>query len=148
MAALSRFHAGERLFASLDDVYVVTKPERVGAVHSILSEELWPHSRISHGGKSQVWNAACIRPPACDELNRVAQLEDPEAPSVWRGGDLLLASLGIKVLGTPLVHDEFVEAHLARTSQSHETLLERIPTLPDVQLAWALLLHCANGRAT
>ena len=38
--------------------------------------------------------------------------------------------------------------HLARTSESHETLLERIPTLPDVQSAWALLLHCANARAT
>ena len=35
--------------------------------------------------------------------------------------------------------------HLARTSQSHETLLERIPTLSDVQSAWALLLHCANA---
>ena len=95
-----------------------------------------------------MWNAAGIRPPACDELDRVAQLEDPEAPSVWRGGDLPIASQGIKVLGTPLGHDEFVEAHLARTSQSQETLLERIPTLPDVQSAWALLLHCANARAT
>ena len=101
VAAFRRFHAGERLFASLDDVYVVTTPERVGAVHAILSEELWPHSRISHGGKTHVWNAAGIRPPACDELDRVAQVEDPEAPSVWRGGDLPLASQGIKVLGTP-----------------------------------------------
>ena len=148
VAALRRFHAGERLFASLDDVYVVTTPERVGAVHAILSEELWPHSRISHGGKTQVWNAAGIRPPACDEVDRVAQLEDPEAPSVWRGGDLPLASRGIKVLGTPLGHDEFVEAHLAKTSESHETLLERIPTLADAHSAWALLLHCANARAT
>ena len=55
VAALRRFHAGERLFASLDDVYVVTTPERVGAVHAILSGELWPQSRISHGGKTQVW---------------------------------------------------------------------------------------------
>ena len=148
VAALRRFHAGERLFASLDDMYVVTTPDRVGAVHAILSEELWPHSRICHGGKTQVWNAAGIRPPACDELDRVAQLEDPEAASVWRGGDLPIASQGIKVLGTPHGHDEFVEAHLARTFQSDETLLERIPTLPDVQSAWALLLHCANARAT
>ena len=48
VAALRRFHAGERLFASLDDVYVVTTRERVGAGQAILSEELWPHSRISH----------------------------------------------------------------------------------------------------
>ena len=38
--------------------------------------------------------------------------------------------------------------HLFRTSPFHETLLERIPTLSDVQSAWALLLHCANARAT
>ena len=149
VAALRRLHAGERLFAYLDDVYVVTTSDRVGAVFTILSEELWRHSRIRfHGGKTQVWNAAGIRPPACDELDRVAQAEDPEAPSVWRGGDLPLALQGIKVLGTPLGQDEFVEAHLARTSQSHETLLDRIPMLSDVQSAWALLLHCANARAT
>ena len=46
VAALRRLHAGERLFAFLDDVYVVTTPDRVGAVHAIL----------------QVWNAASIRP--------------------------------------------------------------------------------------
>ena len=149
VAAVRRLHAGERLFAYLDDVYVVTTPDRVGAVFTILSEELRRYSRIRiHGGKTQVWNAAGIRPPACDELDRVAQAEDPEAPSVWRGGDLPLALQGIKVLGTPLGQDEFIEAHLARTSQSHETLLDRIPMLSDVQSAWALLLHCANARAT
>ena len=149
VAAIRRFHVGERLFAYLDGVYVVTTPDRVGAVHAILSEALWRHSRIRiHGRKTQVWNAAGIRPPACDALDRVAQADDPEAPLVWRGGDLPLALEGIKVLGTPLGHDEFVEAHLARTSQSHETLSERIPMPSDVQCAWALLLHCANTRAT
>ena len=29
----------------------------------------------------------------------------------------------------------------------HNVLLERIPSLPDVQSVWALLLHCANARA-
>ena len=29
----------------------------------------------------------------------------------------------------------------------HNVLLERIPSLPDVQSAWASLLHCANARA-
>ena len=27
------------------------------------------------------------------------------------------------------------------------SLLEKIPSLPDVQSAWALLLHCASARA-
>ena len=33
-----------------------------------------------HGKKKQVLNAVGIRPPVCDELDRVAQAEDPEAP--------------------------------------------------------------------
>ena len=78
-----------------------------------------------------MWNAAGIRPPACDELDRVAELEDLEAPvSVARAETCPLRRKASRVLGTPLGDDEFVEAHLARTSQSHETLLERIPTLP------------------
>ena len=141
---LRRFHTGERLFAYLDDVYVVTTPDRVCEVLA-----MWRHSRIRiRGGKTQVWNAAGIRPPAGDALDRVAQSEDPQAPSVWRGRDLPPALQGIGVLDTPLGHDEFVEAHLARTSQSHETLLEWIAMLSDVQSAWAFLLHCANARAT
>ena len=55
VAALRRLHAGERLFVYLDDVYVVTTPDRVGAVLTILSEELWRHSRIRiHGRKTSV----------------------------------------------------------------------------------------------
>ena len=45
-------------------------------------------------------------------------------------------------------HDDFVEAHLARTSLAHANLLDRIPSIADVQSAWALLLRCANARAT
>ena len=36
-----------------------------------------------------MWNSAGIHFPPCDELDRVAQAEDPEAPSVWNGCDLL-----------------------------------------------------------
>ena len=58
--------------------------------------------------------AAGIRLSAFEMLDRVAQQEAPEAPSVWCYGDLPLALQNNKVLGSPLSHDEFVEAHLAR----------------------------------
>ena len=54
---------------------------------------------------------------------------------------------GIKVLGTPLGHPDFVAAHLDRVLSDHRTFLERIPSVQDVQCAWALLLHSAAGRA-
>ena len=62
--------------------------------------------------------------------------EDPKSPTTEQG---------IKVLGTPLGHEDFVNQHLER--QKHRKLLRRIPTLPDVQSAWLLLLHCASTRA-
>ena len=47
----------------LDDVYVLTTPDRVGDVYR--ASELYRHCRIRiHVGKTQVWNAAGIRPPS------------------------------------------------------------------------------------
>ena len=36
---------------------------------------------------------------------------------------------------------------MERTREKHRVLLRRIPTVPDVQSAWLLLLHCASTRA-
>ena len=45
----------ERLLAFLDDLYVVSKPDRVGAIYSIVQESLWGHAGIRvHGGKTHV----------------------------------------------------------------------------------------------
>ena len=38
---------GERLFAFLDDLYVICRPDRVQAVHRTMVQELWDHARIS-----------------------------------------------------------------------------------------------------
>ena len=121
---------GERLFAFLDDVFVTTTPNRVGAVHSRI------HINI---GKTQVWNAAGIWPPACDELERIAQLTDPDA-RVWKGSGLPTSEQGVRILGTPEGHPDFVQAFLRKVLEEHDVLLSR-------QSAWALLLHCAGGRA-
>ena len=45
----------ERLTAFLDDVYVVSQPERVGAIYAVLQEELFTRTGIRvHGGKTKV----------------------------------------------------------------------------------------------
>ena len=54
---------------------------------------------------------------------------------------------GIKVLGTPLGHDDFVAHHLRDVAREQQELLDKIPLVKDLQSAWLLLLHCAAARA-
>ena len=100
----------------------------------------------AHVGKTQVWNAAGDRPPACDLLERIAQASDPEA-RVWKISGVPLEEQGVRILGTPLGHPHYVQAFLRRVTAEHEVLLSRIPLVEDVQSARALLLHGAGGRA-
>ena len=79
--------------------------------------------------------------------NRAALAMNPNFTTVRRGSGVVPAEQGIRILGTPLGHEEYVRHHLDRTIQDHHELLQRIPSVPDVQSAWALLLHCANVRA-
>ena len=116
----------EFLFALLNDIYVA-------------------RIRI-HGGKTQVWNAVDDKPKFCDVLGQIGQRSDPHA-RVWRGSALPLDKQGVKILGTPLGHPQFVEAYLCKKTAAQEVLLERIPAIPDLQSSWSLLLHCASARA-
>ena len=108
------------------------RPDRVGAVYASLQEYLQSCAcaRIRiHGGKTQVWNSAGVRPAACNVLERIAQVADPDA-RVWRGSgetDLPPVQQGITVLGTPLGHPSFVQGHLEKKVAEQRTLLERIP---------------------
>ena len=146
-ATQESLQAGERLVAFLDDICTVTLPERVGPVNVTLQAELWRHAKITvHGGKTKVWNSTGERPEACHELERVARLSDPEA-IVWRGSGIPVDRQGIKVLGAPIGHPEFVRRQLEIVSQEHQTLLSRIPHVQDTQCAWLLLVHCASARA-
>ena len=70
-------------------------------------------------------------------LQRLAEQLDPEA-RVWTGSEVPAAEQGIIILGTPLGHDEFVRAQLELKSREHGLLLSRIPSLSDLQSAWAL----------
>ena len=123
-------------------------PGRVCDIHRLLEESLWAESGIRvHEGKTQLWNAIGESPPGHERLQRAAVLADPAAV-VWRGSeDLPSHRRGIKVLGTPLGHQDYVRAQLEMLSAHHHTLLARIPMVEDVQSAWLLLVHCASARA-
>ena len=147
VAVQARLREGERLFAFLDDVYVICAPDRAGDVHKILQEELWRHAKIQvHHGKTKMWNRSGT-PAGVEELTASARVLDPNA-LVWRGNHALpTSSRGFKVLGVPIGHPDFVEEFLARKTREHELLFERIPAMEDLQSAWLVLLFCAAPRA-
>ena len=67
---------------------------------------------------------------------------------VWRGDhELHTHQQGLKVLGVPLGHPDFVLKFLEAKIAEHRVLLERIPLVPDTQSAWLLLSFCAAARA-
>ena len=134
--------ANQHLMAFLDDIFFVTMPREVGEVHAVAQEKLWIHSCIRVVGKTKVWNRAGIRPLACDMLERIARVENPSA-TVWWCSDIHTADQGIKVLGAPLGHPDFV-ANLQRVEQ--EQPLGQNPSMFDVPSAWLLLLHCASAN--
>ena len=101
------------------------------------------HSSIRiYGGKTQVWNGAGVKPAICEVQDRVVQAADPEA-KVWEGSKVPPNKQGLKILGAPFGHQEFVSAQLEKKLQKQETLIRRIPLVPDLQSAWLILLHCA-----
>ena len=76
----------ERLFAFQDDIYTLSTPSRVGAVHATVAEELGRHAHMSiNEGKT---NMGGIEPEACAALQQVAKVADPTA-RVWRGAGIV-----------------------------------------------------------
>ena len=55
---------------------------------------------------------------------------------VWKGAsDSPLEQQGLKILGTPVGHPQYVRRKLLELSQDQSVLLKRIPTLEDTQSA-------------
>ena len=135
------------MFACLDDIYVVTEPERVRTVLTLVENALLAWAGISiHQGETKIWNQAGFNLLGVRCWKGWARVVDQHV-HVWRGPELPKHLQGLKILGTPLGHPASVRAHMDRAARDHQTLLDRIPLLQDVQAAWLLLLHCASARA-
>ena len=67
---------------------------------------------------------------------------------MWRG-DLSLppSKQGLKILGVPVGHPEYIVRELAQKIEEQSLLFGRIPLVEDVQAAWLLLTFCAATRA-
>ena len=67
--------------------------------------------------------------------------EDMEdlGPDVWN-------PQGVKILGSPVGFEEFVSAFIERRLADEQKLWDAIPSVPDLQCAWQVLLQCAGPR--
>ena len=103
------------LFALGQHRALVPVHSRLFSVHTALDEELFRHCHIRvHAGKTRVWNAAGIRPDACDLLERLAARHN--SGPVWRGSEVPTHQQGVKILGTsPTSHLTRLQPHLFRT---------------------------------
>ena len=92
------------MLAYIEDVYVLTRPERVRAVYDMVAEVLQRVCGIQvNQGKLVAWNrTGRPAPPEVAEL-------DTAAHRVWRS-DAPPAENGAIVLGAPIGCDEFVAA--------------------------------------
>ena len=133
----------EKIYAFLDDIYITCQPQRVRHIFDLLVTCLWNHARVRvHQGKTKIWNKSGIVPPD------VENMRDSRGNSAWRGDHSLpTREQGLKILGTPLGHPDFVSHQLQELQQEHDLLLQRIPGVPDLQAAWLLLSYCAASRA-
>ena len=85
--------------------------------------------RLHAGKKTQTWNRTGEIPERMEEFG-----ED-----VW-------SPLGVKILGTPVGSLEFVESVTEERLEKEQELWRAIPSVPDLQCAWQLLLQCAWPR--
>ena len=80
--------------------------------------------------QTHMWNQLGVEAPVCAGSRSGAHLRTGHSRPGWSSG-----------------HPDFVRSHLQKTAGEHQTLLEMIPLLPDVQSAWMMLSHCASAGA-
>ena len=123
---------GEELFAFLDDVYIVSSPERTRHLYNLVEEKSWSVAGIQlHTEKTRCWNQSGRCPPDMVDLG----------PEVW-------SPQGVKVLGTPIGSFEFIKEVSDRRLEEEQRLWDAIPWIPDLQCAWQVLPQCAGLDAT
>ena len=122
---------GEQLSAFLEDVYMLCQPDRVGPLYKLLEEALLRNAGIHlHQEKTKTWNRAGVVPEDIHEV-----------------GDDVWHPEGINVLGTPIGSGHFITQKMEERIEKERDLWRAIPTVPDLQCSWQLLLQSANPRA-
>ena len=121
----------ESVCAFLDDVHILCQPGRVHVLHSVLETTLLSVAGIRlNQGKTRAWNKSAIVPERIEDIS----------PDAWQPA-------GMKVLGRPIGSDQYVADKMSERIAKGRELWDALPTIPDLQCAWQLLLQSANPRA-
>ena len=120
--------SGEHLLAFLDDTCILSLPQRARPLYNVMGTTLETGAGIHlHAGKTRIWKRAGIRPPDIDDLGE----------EVWSPD-------GVKVLGSPIGTEAFIQSFTDRRLEEERRLWNEIPSVPDLQCAWQLLVQCAG----
>lgn len=137
-AAADMLEPGEFLAAYLDDVYLVTRPERARTVLDATTHAIAEHAGVAANlGKTRVYHRRGGPPP-----EGVAAL----GGEVWRG-DKPPEERGLLALGVPIGDPAYVVAAGTVRAEDQDAFLQELVQLPDLQSAWLLLVYCAAPRA-
>ena len=138
VSAAGKLQPNERLFAFLDDLYVVSTPTRAATAFQTVAEEVETHAGVkSHLGKLRAWCRKPLSPPA-DFTNY--------GTYAWTS-DKTPTQRGLVILGTPIGPPEFIRTHADERMQKELLPLRRLHELSDLQCQWVLLSQCATARA-
>ena len=136
--ASSRSVPGERVFAYLDDLYIVTTRERARAAFEVVSETVERVAGVrTHLGKLRAWSSGGgSAPPGIEALGK----------DVWTA-DKVASENGLKILGTPLGKQAFVDKLAHERIAAEKEMLEQIEKMSDLQSAFVMLSMSAVPRA-
>ena len=138
VAASASLQPTERLAAFLDDLYIITGPDRAAPLLRVVTGEVERGAGVEANlGKTRVYNPAGGDASPGIDLGR----------DVWCG-NLPPAQRGFVALGVPIGHPDIVAAQAADRLAAQDDLLRKLERLPDLQSAWLVLAFCAAPLQT
>ena len=133
--AQEQLQPGELVVAYLDDVYIITRPERALPAYRTVTATVEAVCGVRPNlGKTVVWNKAGLRPPGLEQLGE----------GVWRGSG---SRAGIRVLGAPFGTQAFVDQFGDTVVAKASNLWEKVRALPQLQHSWLLFSFCLVPKA-
>ena len=121
----------EQLCVFLDEIYALSLPDKTHDLFELLGVKLAvPESDCTQETRGVGIEAVCS-PLNMTELG----------PDVW-------SPWGVKIFGTPVGSAEFTEEATQRRLEKERILWDAIPSMPDIQCAWQILLQCTGQDVT
>ena len=104
-------------------------------------------SQTGHARCTTLWETNSPRGQGsiCMRAKHGCGTKKASAHPEWRSLGQRWSPRGVKIVGTPLGSDAFEEM-CEEWLQSEQELWDAIPSVPDLQCAWQVLVQCAGAR--